>query len=64
MSSSAEVQSHMYVALDQGYVSQETFDEIYNQAEKTSRLISGLINYLRTNERRYEQEKREKRKKL
>src|SRR4030043_557794 len=28
MSSSAEVQSHMYVALDQGYVSQEEFNEI------------------------------------
>ena len=64
MSSSAEVQSHMYVALDQGYVSQEKFDEIYNQAEKASKLISGLINYLRTNERRYQQEKREKREKL
>jgi four helix bundle protein len=60
MSSSAEVQSHMYVALDQDYVSQKKFDEIYNQAEKTSRLISGLINYLRTNERRYQQVKREK----
>jgi four helix bundle protein len=64
MSSAAEVQSHMYVAIDQGYVSQDKFDEIYNQAEKTSRLISGLINYLRTNERRYEQEKRKKREKL
>jgi hypothetical protein len=38
--------------------------EIYNQAEKTSRLISSLINYLRTNERLYQQEKPEKRKKL
>jgi len=57
------VQSHLYVALDQGYVSRETFDEIYNQADKTSRLISGLINYLRTNERRYQQEKRQKLKK-
>jgi four helix bundle protein len=64
MSSSAEVQSHMYVALDQGYVSQETFDEIFNQAEKTSRLISGLINYLRTNERHYQQVKRKKPDKL
>jgi four helix bundle protein len=63
MSSSAEVQSHMYVALDQGYITQETFDGIYNQADKTSRLISGLINYLRTNELRYQKEKREKREK-
>jgi len=63
MSSAAEVQSHLYVALDQGYVAQEKFNVIYKQADKTSRLISGLINYLRTNERRYQQEKRQKLKK-
>ncbi|RLB20512.1 MAG: four helix bundle protein [Deltaproteobacteria bacterium] len=63
MSSAAEVQSHLYVALEQGYVSQEKFNVIYKQADKTSRLISGLINYLRTNERRYQQEKRQKLKK-
>ena len=63
MSSAAEVQSHLYVALDQYYVSQKTFDEIYDQAEKTSKLISGLINYLRSNERRYQQEKLKKLKK-
>jgi len=48
VSSAAEVQSHMYVALDQSYVSQDVFDEIYEQAGKTSRMISGLIKYLRT----------------
>ncbi len=63
MSSAAEVQSHLYVALEQGYVAQEKFNVIYKQADKTSRLISGLINYLRTNERRYQQEKRQKLKK-
>ena len=63
MSSAAEVQSHLYVALDQGYVAQEKFNVIYKQADKTSRLISGLINYLRTKERRYQQEKRQKLKK-
>ena len=63
MSSAAEVQSHLYVALDQAYVAQEKFNVIYKQADKTSRLISGLINYLRTNERRYQQEKRQKLKK-
>ena len=45
--SATEVQSHMYVALDQAYVSQDAFDEIYEQAGKTSRMISGLIKYLR-----------------
>lgn len=47
MASASEVQSHLYVGLDQGYLSQETFDSIYAQAEKTSRIISGLIKYLR-----------------
>jgi len=48
MSSAAEVQSHLYVALDQGYIDQEHFSIIYEQADKTARMISGLIKYLRT----------------
>ena len=52
MSSAAEVQSHLYIAADQGYVSKETFDSIYKQADKTGKIISGLIKYLRTNRTR------------
>ena len=48
MSSSAEVQSHLYIAVDQGYLSKDTFESIYEQANKTARIISGLIKYLRT----------------
>ncbi len=48
MSSSAEVQSHLYIALNQGYIDKEQFNEIYTQADKTAKLISGLIKYLRT----------------
>ena len=48
MSSAAEVQSHMYIAVDQGYVSKDTFESIYDQANKTARITSGLIKYLRT----------------
>ncbi len=48
MSSTAEAQSHRYVANDQKYISQESFIEIYTQAEKTSKIFSGLITYLRT----------------
>jgi len=48
MSSAAEVQSHLYVAIDQKYISQESFDEMYAQAEKTGKIISELIKYLRT----------------
>jgi four helix bundle protein len=47
MSSAAEVQSHLYIAVDQTYLSKETFESIYAQAGKTSRIISGLITYLR-----------------
>lgn len=50
MSSAAEVQSHLYIALDQKYVDQRQFDQIYEQTNKTSRIISGLIKYLRTKE--------------
>lgn len=51
MSSSAEVQSHLYVAIDLRYLSQESFDALYLQAGKTSRIISGLIKYLRSKTR-------------
>jgi len=47
VASAAEVQSHLYVAVDQGYLSKEMFDSIYAQAGKTSRIISGRIKYLR-----------------
>ena len=52
MASTAEVHSHLYIALDQGYIDQKDFDEIYNQANKTAMIISGLIRYLRTKQTR------------
>jgi S23 ribosomal protein. len=61
MSSSAEVQSHLYIALDQGYINQAQFDDIYNQATKTAKIISGLITYLMNNEKLFNQKKQEKR---
>ena len=45
-SSAAEVQSHLYVALDQGYITQDKFDELYNDLDKVQRMISNLIKYL------------------
>jgi four helix bundle protein len=45
-SSAAEVQSEFYVALDQEYINQRDFDEIYSQAEIVSKMDSGLIKYL------------------
>lgn len=48
MSSVAEVQSHLYIAVDQGYVAKDTFESLYKQADKTARIISGLIKYFRS----------------
>ena len=47
-SSAAEVQSQLYAALDQNYITQKTFEEIYNQAEKISKMNSGFIKYLKS----------------
>jgi len=48
MSSTAEVQSHLHVALDQGYIQEGGFDGLYEQTGKTAMIISGLIKYLRS----------------
>ena len=44
--SASEVQSHLYVALDQKYITQKQFDEIYQKAVEAKNLISGFIRYL------------------
>ena len=44
--SCAEVQSLLYVALDQGYLSQEKFGAIYQHADLVARFLSRLITYL------------------
>jgi len=45
-SSAAEVQSHLYVALDQEYVNEIDFNEIYNGIEETSKMIFALAKHL------------------
>lgn len=45
--SASEVQSHLYVALDQEYISEEKFSIMYDQAKKTKKLINGFISYLK-----------------
>jgi four helix bundle protein len=47
-SSAAEVQSQLYVALDQEYITQNEFDKIYNQAEIVSKKDSNVIKYLQS----------------
>lgn len=43
----AEIQSALYVAMDQNYVSREQFRVLYDQCNEISKMISGLIKYLR-----------------
>ena len=45
-SSAAEVQSLLYVAIDQKYINQNEFKLIYNQAAETIKTNLGLIKYL------------------
>ncbi len=45
--STGEVRSQLYVALDAGFLSQPHFNELLASAEEPSRVISGLMRYLR-----------------
>lgn len=42
-----EVRAHLYVALDQGYLTKQAFDRLLALATETGRLIGGLMSYLR-----------------
>lgn len=44
--SAAELQSHLYIALDQKYISEDQFKSLYDQLDKVQRQISNLIKYL------------------
>lgn len=43
----AEVQSALYIAHDQKYMDQVSFKRLYERSAEISRMISGLIKYLR-----------------
>ena len=45
--SCTEVQSELYIALDEEYITPEEFKVIYEQARRTRAAIRGFINYLR-----------------
>ncbi len=46
--SAAELQSHAYVALDQGYMGEPDFKELYDKLDHVSRMFSNLIKHLST----------------
>lgn len=54
--SSGEVRAQLYVAFDQAYISQLTFEQLSKKTTEISRMISGLISYL--NKSSYKGEKR------
>jgi four helix bundle protein len=45
--SAGEVDSHLCVALDLGYLDQFTFDRLSSATTETARLIGALMQYLR-----------------
>ena len=45
--SAAELKATFYVAKDQDYIDEQTFLKFYEQTDEISRMISGLIKYLR-----------------
>ncbi len=54
--SCTEVQSELYVALDQQYIVNAEFQDVYDHAGRTRAAIRGFIKYLIT----YEQDQRKK----
>lgn len=47
-SSAQEVIAGLYIALDQSYINENSFKEIYEQSNNLSKKINSLINYLKT----------------
>ena len=45
--SASEVQSELYLALDQNYITPEQLKSAYDLATEAKRLINGMISYLR-----------------
>jgi four helix bundle protein len=51
--SCTEVQSELYVAMDEEYISSDEFKEVYEQARRIRAAVRGFINYLK----KYEESK-------
>jgi four helix bundle protein len=44
--SAGELTSQLYVAMDQSYLTRESFEQLHKDADDAGRLIGGLMNYL------------------
>ena len=56
--SAAELQSHLYVSLDQAYIDKAEFEELYEKADKVQRQLSSFIKYLDSTLKRKTRDKR------
>ncbi len=52
LGSASELQSHCYIAQDQGYVSEAQFAEVYEGAGKVKSMVFRFIDYLRSHDKR------------
>jgi len=43
-----EVRSQLYIAFDQEYITEQEFSEVYRKTQENSRMVAGLISYLRS----------------
>ena len=50
--SCGEARSQLIVACDQGYISTDRFDQIYQDLDETGRIIGGLMRYIKGSELR------------
>jgi len=48
--SCGEARSQLYRARDRNYLTSENFDELFNEAEEISKMLSGLTAYLQTSD--------------
>jgi four helix bundle protein len=46
-----EVLDHLYTALDQKYVNQEEFDDLYQEGRQVEWAINGYINFLQSHQK-------------
>lgn len=44
---SSEVLDQLYVALDESYINQERFNNLYNEEKNVERAINGYIGFLK-----------------
>lgn len=50
--SCGETKSHLYVAMDQKYISPTQFEQLYSNADEVGRLLAGFMGYLQQSDLR------------